>query len=314
MTSSLKTFVAVTASFTVTSACLLAAGDGWMTDFDEAKKEAEAGKKDLLMDFTGSDWCGWCIRLKEEVFSKEAFKKAAPDHFVMLELDFPKSVEQSESLKTQNSLLRDFYEIQGYPSIVLTDAEGRAYAKTGYQKGGAEAYLSHLEELRQIRVKRDEAFAKAESATGLEKAKLLQVVLKAIGDDDLIRKHYGTVADEIIELDAEDQLGYKENRDFQDKLDGLDEEIQKSLKAGGLDTVPALIDEFVTANKLIGEQKQRVLLGKIGMHFQMQQHEQSLKVAKRVVAIDPETESGKSAAALVVQIEKFMKENAIDSE
>ena len=73
MTSSLKTFVAVTASFTVTSACLLAAGDGWMTDFDEAKKEAEAGKKDLLMDFTGSDWCGWCIRLKEEVFSKEAF-------------------------------------------------------------------------------------------------------------------------------------------------------------------------------------------------------------------------------------------------
>lgn len=285
-----------------------------MTDFDEAKKKAETDKKDLLMDFTGSDWCGWCIRLKEEVFSKDEFKKAAPEHFVMLELDFPQKTEQSESLKAQNSLLRDFYEIQGYPSIVLTDAEGRAYAKTGYQKGGAKAYLSHLEELRQIRVQRDEAFTKAEAASGLEKAKLLQGVLKAIGDDDLIRKHYSAVADEIIELDSEDELGYKANRDFQDKLDGLDEEIQKSLKAGGLDTVPALIDEFVTANKLVGEQKQRVLMGKIGMHFQMEQHEESLKVAKRVAAIDPETESGKSATALITQIERFMKENADDTE
>ena len=66
-----------------------AAGEGWMTDFEAAKQKAAAENKDLLVDFTGSDWCGWCIKLVDEVFKHDAFKQGAADNFVLVELDFP---------------------------------------------------------------------------------------------------------------------------------------------------------------------------------------------------------------------------------
>ena len=137
-------------------------------------------------------------------------------------------------------------------------------------------------------------------------------MLKTIGDDQLILKHYSKVADDIIELDTEDTLGFRAGREFQDKLDSLDQQINQAMKAGSTDSVPAAIDEFVHTHKLVGEQKQRVLLGKIGIHFQMNQHKESLNVAKRVAAIDPETDSGKNAAALIPRIEQFLKENAAE--
>ncbi len=61
----------------------------WMTDFDAAKARAAAEGKPLLVDFTGSDWCSWCIRLKKEVFDKPAFAEYARDKFVLVEVDVP---------------------------------------------------------------------------------------------------------------------------------------------------------------------------------------------------------------------------------
>ena len=63
---------------------LWASGDGWMTDFEAAKEKAKKEGKDLLIDFTGSDWCGWCIKLSKEVFEQEAFKKEAPQSFILV--------------------------------------------------------------------------------------------------------------------------------------------------------------------------------------------------------------------------------------
>src|SRR5258706_15636165 len=66
-----------------------AAGDLWVSDFEKAKKTAASEGKDLLMDFTGSDWCGWCIKLRKEGFELDAFKTAGPKNFVPVEIDFP---------------------------------------------------------------------------------------------------------------------------------------------------------------------------------------------------------------------------------
>ena len=63
------------------------ASEGWIADFDEAVKLAKAEKKDLFVDFTGSDWCGWCKKLDAEVFSKEEFLTAAKKSFVLVALD-----------------------------------------------------------------------------------------------------------------------------------------------------------------------------------------------------------------------------------
>jgi len=122
------------------------ASEGWLTDLEAAKKQAAAEHKDILIDFTGSDWCGWCIKLDQEVFSTPEFK--AQKEFVLVSLDFPRKKQLSEEEKTRNEALRRQWGVQGFPTIILTNAAGEAYAQTGYQEGGPSKYLAHLAELR----------------------------------------------------------------------------------------------------------------------------------------------------------------------
>jgi thioredoxin-related protein len=122
----------------------------WIADVAKAKEQAKREKKDLFIDFTGSDWCGWCVRLDREVFKTPAFVAAARDKFVFLYLDFPNSDEAKAKVvdEKMNESLREKYGVQGFPSILLCDADGNPYARTGYQPGGPEKYLAHIEELR----------------------------------------------------------------------------------------------------------------------------------------------------------------------
>lgn len=120
------------------------AADGWMTDFEAAKAKAKAENKPMLLDFTGSDWCGWCIKLDKEVFGEAAFKEYAAAELVLVELDFPRKKEQSADLKAQNEKLAKQYGVRGFPTILVLSPEGELIEKTGYQKGGAEAYVKHI--------------------------------------------------------------------------------------------------------------------------------------------------------------------------
>jgi thioredoxin-related protein len=119
----------------------------WETDFDLAKKRAKEENKSILVDFTGSDWCGWCIKLKKEVFDQPAFQEYAKKNLIMVELDFPRKTPIDEKLKEQNKKLAEEYEIRGYPTILLLNSKGREVARTGYQEGGPEKYIEHVKEL-----------------------------------------------------------------------------------------------------------------------------------------------------------------------
>jgi len=124
----------------------------WITDFEAAKRTAAAEGKDLLINFSGSDWCGWCIKLDEEVFSKPAFIEEAGKSFVFVLLDFPRDKSgQSSAVQAQNKRLADQFQIQGYPTVILAKADGSPYVETGYMEGGPAAYLAHLKELREKR-------------------------------------------------------------------------------------------------------------------------------------------------------------------
>lgn len=122
------------------------ASEGWLTDLEAAKKQAAAEKKDILIDFTGSDWCGWCIKLDKEVFSTPEFK--AQKDFVLVSLDFPHKKQLPADQKAKNEALMKQWGVQGFPTIILTNAAGQAYAETGYKDGGPVKYLAHLAELR----------------------------------------------------------------------------------------------------------------------------------------------------------------------
>ena len=124
------------------------ASEGWETDFEKAKAQAKAENKHILIDFSGSDWCGWCIKLDKEVFSQPAFKEYAQKNLVMVLADFPRDKsKQSEALQKQNNKLSKQFGVRGFPTVYVLDSSGEIIAKTGYQAGGPEAYVAHVKKL-----------------------------------------------------------------------------------------------------------------------------------------------------------------------
>lgn len=206
-------FAAIFTSLSLLAGPAIAGGEGWSHDYEASKVQAKEEKKDMLLDFTGSDWCGWCIKLVDEVFSKDEFKAYADNNLVLVELDFPRDKSKlSDETKAQNAKLKEQFGIRGYPSIYLTDSEGLPYAKTGYKRGGPVAYVEHLEELKQVRIERDEHMAAASKAEGIDKAKLLHAAMQAVGDD-LATQHYAETVDLIKSLDANNEAGLKKHYD-----------------------------------------------------------------------------------------------------
>ncbi len=120
----------------------------WLTDLPKAQAKAKEEKKLVLMDFTGSDWCGWCIKLHKEVFSKPEFAEYAAKNLVLVEVDFPRKKKQSPELKKANAALQEKYKIEGYPTIIVLDSDGRKIGELGYQPGGPKPFIEKLEKLK----------------------------------------------------------------------------------------------------------------------------------------------------------------------
>jgi len=121
----------------------------WHTNVKEAVEIANKENKPIFMFFTGSDWCGWCIRLQKEVFKTPAFEAWAKEKVVLVELDYPKRVPQTEEVKIQNAQLQQMFAIRGFPTVWFvkaTDKEGKInfeqLGSTGYVAGGPSAWLS----------------------------------------------------------------------------------------------------------------------------------------------------------------------------
>ena len=125
---------------------ILNAGE-WFTNYDQALAQAQSTNKPILVDFTGSDWCIWCMKLKSEVFSKTEFQSWAQNNVVLLELDFPRNILQDDATKNANEALRQKFGVNGFPTIVLLNPNGSEKARTGYRKGGASAYTQYLDGL-----------------------------------------------------------------------------------------------------------------------------------------------------------------------
>lgn len=120
----------------------------WMHDFEAAKAKAVKEGKPIFINFTGTDWCGWCIKLEKEVFTKKAFQEYAKENLVLVEVDFPKKKEQTAELRAQNKKLDKEYGVEGYPTLYLLDATGKKLTEDiGYREGGPEAYVEHLKSL-----------------------------------------------------------------------------------------------------------------------------------------------------------------------
>jgi thioredoxin-related protein len=105
------------------------AGPKWFTSLSEAQAEARKSSKPILADFTGSDWCPWCIRLRSEVFNTKQFKDWAAKNVVLLELDFPRYKHQDAATKKANAELAAKYKIQGFPTVLFLTVDAKCWAR-----------------------------------------------------------------------------------------------------------------------------------------------------------------------------------------
>jgi len=120
----------------------------WLTDLPKAQAQAKKENKLVMLDFTGSDWCSWCFKLKDEVFDLKEFKDYADKNLVLVEVDFPQKKKLSAEQTKANNALQEKYSIQGYPTIIILNGEGKKVGELGYMKGGPKAFVAALEKLK----------------------------------------------------------------------------------------------------------------------------------------------------------------------
>jgi len=115
-------------------------------DQPKVLERAKSEKKMVLLDFTGSDWCPWCIKFDEEVLSTGKFRDYAATRLTLVTLDFPSNKPQSDAVKQANQDLKNKYNVSGFPTFVLLDSNGREIGRqVGYLAGGPNAFISELE-------------------------------------------------------------------------------------------------------------------------------------------------------------------------
>lgn len=122
----------------------------WKTNLDEAKKEAAEQHKNILLVFSGSDWCAQCIKLDKNVWQSEAFKSEAEKNWVLVKADFPKKKgnQLPPELTSSNKLLAEKYNKGGnFPLVVLLDSNGKLKGMNGFKNVSAEEYIALIHAL-----------------------------------------------------------------------------------------------------------------------------------------------------------------------
>ena len=114
----------------------------WHTDLNKAIELSKKENKPMMLFFTGSDWCGWCVKLKKEVFSQSEFKQWAQDNVILVEVDFPKYTAQPEELKTQNRMLQQQFVVRGYPTCFFVNADKLKDGKINFTQFGQQGYIA----------------------------------------------------------------------------------------------------------------------------------------------------------------------------
>lgn len=280
------------------------ASEGWGEDMDKAMAQAEKEGKDLLIDFTGSDWCGWCIKLEKEVFTQEPFTTEAPKKFVLVKLDFPKRKKLPASMKEQNKQWKDKLGVRGFPTIYLTDAKGKPYAKTGYKPGGPEVYMKHLVAFQQDRIARDKFLAQADKAKGVARAKLLDKAVSTM-NPALPMSDYEKKVDEIIALDKDDTAGLKSKYAKKRALAKVDETLAAAMKSGKTDEALKVITDAIKDHDPKGEALQDLLFKKSLVLFRKKDKSAAKAALIAAKAAAPESETGQRIDDI---LERFFKD------
>ncbi len=269
--------------------------DPWTEDVGKAFEIAQSEHRDILMLFTGSDWCPACIKLEKEILSKAEFQAAAAGKLVLLKLDFPRSSDQDPVIAEQNKKWAKEFGVNAFPTLFLLDENGRPFSIMGYEDVGVDHYLDRVEKNRRVRVARDEKMAEAQKATGLDRARLLDEAISQM-HISIVELYYPEIVQEIIELDQSDVLGLRT------KWNSVEEsEMRKSILADIMivarlekpATAIQFIDEVLTEVEFPIQQKLEILNVKLGLTRQLNEPEKVDHLMREMIAMDGLTEESR---------------------
>jgi thioredoxin-related protein len=264
------------------------ADDKFGTDVAAAVSQAEKENKDLMLFFTGSDWCPPCQKLEAEVFSQPEFFPGVKDNYVLVMLDFPKSVKLPEKIQQQNEAMATKFGVANFPTVIMVDTNLKPFAFAGYQEGGAENFIKVMIDAHQKRITRDENLAAAQKQTGSERAQLLDAAISGLGEE-IVSVYYTDVVDEIVSLDKNNELGLREKWNA-----AADNEMRKVILADMLvmsriakpEQTMNFIDEVLNEITFSDAQRLKILQIKLNLAREIDQTETAAKVLDQMIALD----------------------------
>lgn len=176
----------------------------WTTDLDAAKSRAAAEGKSVLADFTGSDWCGYCIQLKKNVFDTPEFEAFAKNDFLFVEIDVPRDVKRiGQELYNKNQQLCKQFKISGFPTIMVISPEG--YIIGGFVGG---SNMARTKDCLTAAKANAQKVAQAAKLQGSAKAQLLAEVHTSLPYD--LKAANTAMVQAIAEADTDNVTGMKD--------------------------------------------------------------------------------------------------------
>lgn len=226
----------------------------WMTDLEAAKTKAAAENKAVLIDFTGSDWCGWCIRLRKQVLDTPAFEAYAKDKFVLMEVDIPNNPKFDPALRARNQELCNQFAVAGFPTILVITPQGDVVGGFSGFKPTVDATAKTLD----AALATAELLKKADTQQGAEQLATLTQAYKSIPED--LQAQTSALRKRIVALDPQDTTGMARTQRILDQREAL---------AAALPTAQTPADALAIVDKALATAEPENKPGMLQLKFQI---------------------------------------------
>jgi len=278
-----------------------AGADGWLEDYDAALKASVATGKPILVDITGSDWCPPCQQMEAEVFGRPEFLPTASAQYVLLRLDYPRNLAQSEKIRVQNQRLADRYPFEGFPTYLLLDGQGRLFGQyTGYLPGGLKAFF---QKTKQLEGQKDTLLglitSASKAAPGAERAKAQDALYRQAEAWNLTSQ-YADLPLKIVQEDKDGKAGLKGRYQV---LNAYNRLLTTWTEKSDFRQAAADLEALATQATPYADLRQKVLFTEGMVWMNAVGDELKAKDAlTRAKAVDPTSSTGRRAAQLLDQL------------
>lgn len=286
---------------------------GWTEDFAAATGRANERDSMIVLAFLGTDWSGWCAKMKADVFDKPDFLEGAAAHYELVLADFPRDRDkQDAAIREQNAGLKEKYGVKGHPTVLFLDGEGRVYDSDSYNGADVEGYLKRMDRARQKQLELAKAAERAATLEGREKVRELVKVERLIPQD--YQKWFPTFYEQMEAEDPGDRWGILQRWQLDKTWKAKQNEIVRAFRSADYPNVVKLADTYIDEVAARGAFAQEISLAKIYAQGRAGQYEAATKSAEEALALEPESHLAAQLGALPGEIEELKKQMAARAE